>query len=132
MTTAKGTFEVLGGKDDAIDELDGGVKLTHASGTQSFTGDIVADGAVDWLMLHRSDRTARFVGIQRVSGTVGDRRGTLALTADGDHDGTGSKIALVIVEGSGTADLTGISGSGTMTAPGGRTGTYELEYRLEA
>ena len=35
-------------------------------------------------------------------------------------------------QGSGTGDLAGISGTGRMDAPGGKTGTYELEYRLES
>ena len=58
MTTATGTFEVTGGMDDAYEELDGGIKLTHASGTQTFEGDIEADGAVHWLMLYRPDKSA--------------------------------------------------------------------------
>ena len=32
--------------------------------------------------------------------------------------------------GRGTGDLAGFAGTGPMVAPGGRTGTYELEYEL--
>jgi hypothetical protein len=130
MTRASGTFEVLGGSEDPLDELDGGIRLTHASGTQTFTGDIDGDGSVHWLMLYRSDKTAHLVGLQRITGSVGGRRGAFVIAAEGDHDGTSSRITWTVVAGSGTADLVGLRGTGQMIAPGGRTGTYELEYEL--
>ena len=97
MARATGTFEVLSGADDPIAELEGGSKVTHASGTQRFSGDIEGDGAVDWLMLYRSDKTAHFVGIQRITGSVGGRRGSFVLAAEGDHDGSASTIRWTVV-----------------------------------
>jgi hypothetical protein len=131
MASATGTFDVLGGGDDPLAELEGGSKLTHASGTQRFSGDIEGDGAVDWLMLYRSDKTAHFVGLQRITGSVGGRRGSFVLAAEGDHDGSASTITLNVVAEAGTGDLAGIRGSGRMVAPG-KTGTYELQYELDA
>ena len=131
MTKATGSFEVLTGGEDPIEELDGGIKLTHASGKQAFAGDIEGDGSVDWFMLYRSDRTAHLVGIQRITGSVGGRRGSFVIAADGDHDGKASRIEWVVVSGSGTGELAGIRGSGQMIAPGGRSGTYELSYELD-
>jgi hypothetical protein len=131
MTKATGAFQVAPASDDAYDELDGGIKLTHASGTQTFTGDIDGDGAVHWLMLYRPDKTAHFVGLQRITGSVGGRQGSLVAAAEGDHDGTGSKISLTIIAGSGTGDLAGIKGTGSLITQGGPNGTYELEYELD-
>jgi Protein of unknown function (DUF3224) len=128
MTKARGEFIVESGGEDPYEALDGGVRLTHAHGTQSFSGDVQADGAVHWLMLYRSDKTAQFVGLQRISGSIGGRRGTVVLAAEGTHDGKGSRISLEVVPGSGSGDLEGISGNGRLTNPGGETGTYELEY----
>jgi hypothetical protein len=130
MTKATGAFEVKGGTEDPYDELDGGIKLTHASGTQAFTGDISGDGAVHWLMLYRPDKTAHFVGLQLISGSVGGRQGSFVAAAEGDHDGTGSTITFTIIPGSGTGGLAGISGEGRLIAKGGPKGTYELEYEL--
>jgi hypothetical protein len=128
MTKAAGAFEVNGGTEDPYEELDGGLKLTHASGTQGFTGDISGDGAVHWLMLYRPDKTAHFVGLQRISGSLGGRQGSFVAAAEGDHDGTGSTITFTIIPGSGTGGLAGISGEGRLIAKGGPKGTYELEY----
>jgi hypothetical protein len=132
MTKATGSFEVTSMTEDPYEELDGGIKLTHASGAQRFTGDIEGDGAVHWLMLYRPDKTARFVGLQRITGTVAGRRGTFVLAAEGDHEGGSSEIRWTVVSGSGTGDLAGISGTGSMTAPGGAKGTYELTHTVEA
>lgn len=130
MATAAGSFKVLSGSEDVYDELDGGVRLTHATGRQAFSGDIDADGSVHWLMLYRGDRTAQFVGLQRITGSVGGHRGSLVMAAEGSHDGTSSRITLTVIDGSGTNDLTGIRGNGRLDAPGGPEGRYELEYDL--
>ena len=132
MTKARGSFEVKGGTEDPYDELDGGTKLTHASGTQAFSGDISGDGAVHWLMLYRTDRTATFVGLQRISGSIHGHAGSVVFAASGDHDGTGSRIELRVVVGSGSGALAGMTGSGHLVTPSGPNGTYELDYELGA
>jgi hypothetical protein len=129
MTEATGTFQVTGGHEDAYDQTDGR-RLTRADGTQIFSGDIEGDGAVHWLMVYRPDRTASFVGLQRISGTVAGRHGSFVLAADGDHDGSTSRIRWRVVEGSGSGELAGITGAGGMEAPGGPNGTYRLDYSL--
>ena len=131
MTKARGKFTVESGGEDPYEALDDGIRLAHAYGRQTFTGDISADGAVHWLMLYRADKTARFVGLQRLSGTIGKRRGTVVLTASGDHDGKGSTIDLEVAAGSGSGDLAGMSGTGKLVITG-RTGTYQLDYRIPA
>jgi hypothetical protein len=131
MTTARGSFQVAGGTEDPYDELEGGIKLTHASGTQTFSGDIDGEGAVHWLMLYRADKTAHFVGLQRITGSVGGRTGSFVAAAEGDHDGTGSKITFSIIPKSGTGELAGITGDGSLDAKGGPNGTYELDYALD-
>ena len=130
MTKARGKFTVQSGGEDAYEMLDNGLRLTHAQGTQTFTGDIKGDGAVHWLMVYRGDKTAKFVGMQRISGKIGGRRGTVVLAAEGVHDGKGSRIKLAVVPGSGSGELVGISGKGKLENPGGKTGTYELDYSL--
>ena len=132
MTKATGTFEVVSGTEDPYDELDGGIRLTHASGSQTFRGGIAGEGAVHWLMLYRADKSAQFVGLQRITGTVGGRRGTFVLAAEGDHADGSSRIRWTVVTGAATGELAGIAGSGSMVAPGGAKGTYLLEYTIES
>lgn len=100
--------------------------MTTATGTQRFSGAIEGDGRVAWLMCYRADGTARFVGLQRIDGTIDGRAGTLVIESVGDHDGTRSTGTWTVIEGSGTGALAGATGSGGFTAPGGMTVEYKL------
>jgi hypothetical protein len=81
-------------------------------------------------MLYRPDRSARYVGLQRIVGSIGGRSGSLVIEAIGDHDGSSSRADWTVVEGSGSGALAGIRGTGTFEAPGGPSGTYVLDYEL--
>ena len=47
-------------------------------------GDIDGTSTTKWLMAYAPDKTATFVGIEQIKGTVGGKRGGLVLL----HDGT--------------------------------------------
>jgi hypothetical protein len=130
MADATGTFEVTPGSEDPLHATEDGPKLTHATGTQRFAGDLEADGAVDWLMCYLPDGSATFVGFQRIDGSLAGRTGTFVMQAAGSHDGTGSRATWTVVPGSGTGGLEGITGEGSFDAAGGRTVTYALAYRF--
>ena len=127
MSRAAGTFTVTGGSEQPIHEAEGEVKLTRVSGTQRFAGDIVGEGSVDWVFCYRIDRTATFIGFQRIEGSVADRTGSLVLESTGDHDGRSSLGRWRVVSGSGTGELAGIRGEGSFHAPGGPQVSYELD-----
>ena len=114
-----------------LDVSDGGAKLAHAWGDQSFSGDITGDGNVHWLIAYAADKTAHLVGLQRITGSVGERRGSFVAEARADHTGKSSHGSWSIVGGSGTDDLRGIKGTGSFDAPGGPNATYELDYELK-
>jgi hypothetical protein len=129
-TKAKGEFELTGWDEDTYEELDGGAKLTRATVTQRFTGDLEGDGAVQWLMAYADDGTARFVGLQRVRGMLDDRKGAFVLEVEGTFDGALAKGTWTVVPGSGTGDLTGLEGTGGFEAPRGPKATWTLAHRL--
>jgi hypothetical protein len=130
MPKAKGSFDVTSWNEDAYEEFDGGGKLTRASVEQKFTGDLEGDGAVQWLMSYASDGTAHFVGLQRVTGSIGDRAGSFVLETTGDFDGTVAKGAWSVVPGSGTAGLKDVRGRGSFEAPMGGKPSFELDYEI--
>ena len=130
MTTAAGTFEVLTGGEDAYRQADGEPRLTHANGSQRFSGAIEGDGSIEWLMCYLPAGGARMVGHQRIDGSVDGRRGSFLIEAVGQHDGKASTAIWRIIEGSGTGELAGIRGEGGFEAPGGKIVTYRLDYDL--
>lgn len=129
MTTrAKGTFTIASWNEDTIAELGPGAKLTEAKVTQKFTGDLDGEGSVIWVMCYVSEKYARFVGMQRVSGRLGGRSGGFVMETAGEYNDGVAKAHWSIVPGSGTDGLSGISGTGSFEAPHGPTATYEVDY----
>jgi hypothetical protein len=131
LARANGTFTVTGGSEQTVREAPGEVRVTRVSGTQRCGGAIAGEGSVEWIFCYRPDRSARFVGLQRIEGSIDGRRGSLVLESSGDHDGRRSRGEWRVVPGSGTGELAGIAGGGTFDAPGGPQVTYELDYRLD-
>ncbi|HUQ42706.1 MAG TPA: DUF3224 domain-containing protein [Candidatus Limnocylindrales bacterium] len=129
---SKGIFEIAGWDENTYQELSRGGKLTEAKVSQKFTGDIEGEGSVIWLMAYNDPKTARFVGMQRIVGTIAGQKGTFLMTTDGVFDGATAKGTWSIIEGSGTEALAGISGEGSFEAPHGSKAEYSLEYDLAA
>ena len=129
MSEARGEFKVSGMGEETYAKRRPG-KLTRANGSQAFSGDIKGTGRVEWLMCYRKDKTAEYVGLQEISGTLGGRRGSFVLTASGAYDGTKSKGKWAIVPGSGKGGLAGITGKGSFVAGPGPQATFRLSYEL--
>ena len=130
-THAMGTLDVKTWDETPYDEIGGGAKLTRASVTQSFHGDIEGAGAVEYLMMYPDARSARFVGLQRVVGRIGDRAGSFVLQLGGTFEDGTVTATWSVVPGSGTDDLRGLRGDGTFAAPRGQSASVTLDYEIE-
>ena len=129
MTLMKGSFQVAGWNEEAYEQSDGR-RLTRASVSQRFDGDITGEGSAQWLMAYQADGRARFVGFQVVEGEVAGRRGTLVLETAGEFDGKVARWEATVLPGSSTGALTDAEGTGRFEAPHGSTASYELEVSL--
>ena len=130
MPRAKGIFEITGWDEKTYETLPNSGKLTEAKVSQKFSGDIEGDGSVIWLMAYTDAKTARYVGIQRVVGSIGGKKGTVLFQTVGAFDGEEANADWSIIPGSGTEQLAGISGTGTFAAPRGSKATYTLDYQF--
>lgn len=128
---ASGSFKLESWEEDSYAETGDGGRLTRASVKQRFLGDIDGDGTVEWLMAYRRDQTARFVGLQHVSGRLGDRRGEFVLETSGTFDGTKAEGDWRVVPGSGTGELRGLRGQGGFSAPHGPEASVSLDYDFD-
>src|SRR5438874_11684434 len=79
--TAKARFAIKSWDEKAYSEGQDLPKLTRASVTKTFTGDIEGEGQVEYLMMYRSDGSATFVGLERVTGRIGAKSGTFCAPA---------------------------------------------------
>jgi hypothetical protein len=105
-------------------------KLTRASVTKTFTGEIEGEGHVEYLMMYRSDGSATFVGLERVTARIGGRNGTFVLQRLGVFEGGQAKESYSVVPGSGTGDLQGLRGDGSSAVGHGLEHPFTLEYDL--
>ena len=130
-TSTSGTFEITKWDEQPYDEIESGPKLTRASVTQAFTGGIEGEGAVEYLMMHRSDKSAIFVGRLRVDGRIGTRSGTFVLRCQGTYEEGTATCSWSVVPGSGTGELSGLRGEGDFSAGHGGQATYTLAFDFE-
>jgi hypothetical protein len=72
---------------------------------------------------------AGYVAIEVVTGTLGGKHGSFAIQQMGTMDKNGPKMTAVLVPGSGTGELKGITGTITID-PSNAQHTYDLEYTL--
>jgi Protein of unknown function (DUF3224) len=128
---AEGSFQVTSWKEEPYLEIDDSRKLTRASVTQTFSGDIEGEGSVEWHMCSRPDGTADWLGFQRVVGRLGDRAGSFVVQTNGTFDGSVAKGDWVVVAGSGTEELESLRGKGRMHSPLGTEASYVLDYELD-
>jgi hypothetical protein len=126
---ANGGFEI-----DKWDEKPAGMtvgpKVTRATVTQRFTGDIKGTGTTEYVMVYRRDKTAEYSGVQIINGAVGIRRGSFALLLRGKYDGKKAVTKWEVVPGAGKGDLKGLTGKGDFSAPMGSKGKYKLTCDL--
>jgi hypothetical protein len=129
MASINGGFQVASWDESPYEERDGR-RLTRASVTQQFEGDIAGEGTAEWLMAYQPNGTARFVGLQLVDGEVDGHRGTFVLETFGEFDGTMARWEAEVVAGSSTGELAELTGRGRFEAPHGSRASYELELEL--
>ena len=127
MTTeVSATFEIQGWDEQPMDEAIGVAKLTKASVAKNYTGDVEGTSATEWLMAYHPDKSAVFVGLERIKGSVGGRHGSLVLQHVGTFEDGAAKATLTVV--SGTDELKGATGSGQLVAdPGGHI-SLQMDY----
>ncbi|MGH8621160.1 MAG: DUF3224 domain-containing protein [Burkholderiales bacterium] len=105
-------------------------KLTRASVTKTFTGDIEGEGQVEYLMMYGSDGSATFVGLERIVGRIGGRAGTFVLRRAGVFESGQAKESYSVIPGSGTGELRGLRGDGTSAVGHGTEHPFMLNYEL--
>jgi Protein of unknown function (DUF3224) len=129
--TANARFAIKGWDEKPYGEDPNLPKLTRASVTKTFTGDLEGNGHVEYLMLYRADGSATFVGLERVVGRVAGKAGTFVLQRLGTFEGGQAKETYSVVAGSATGELQGLRGEGTSAVGHGNEHPFVLNYDWE-
>jgi len=129
--TAKAQFAIKGWDEKPYSEAPGLPKLTRATVSKTFSGDIEGESQVEYLMMYRSDGSASFVGLERVVGRLNGKSGSFVLQRVGTFEGGQAKESYSVVSGSGTGELRTLRGEGTSSVGHGSEHPFTLSYELE-
>ena len=130
MSTANARFAIKTWDETPYSEVPDQPKLTRATVTRTYTGDIEGESQADYLMMYRADGTAAFVGLERVTGRVGGKRGSFVLQRTGVFEDGLAKESYRVIPGSGIGQLKGLTGEGTSSVGHGLEHPFTLSYQL--
>jgi hypothetical protein len=119
------TFEIASWDETPFEDGDESTKLTEALVTKKYDGDIKGTSTTKWLLAYAPDKSALFVGIEHIIGTIGGHRGGVILLHDGAYrDGVASGEVRVA---SGTGALDNAAGNGKFRADPAGSLTLDLD-----
>ena len=120
-------------EEEAYAEADG-VELSRVHISRTFTGDLEGEEgggeSSAELMISKSEGGGGYVGHDRISGTLGGKTGTFVFQHTGIMGPEGITNTGTILPGTGTGELEGIAGEGTMLADEAGNHTLTLAYDL--
>ncbi len=105
-------------------------KLTRASVSKTYSGDISGEGQVEYIMMYRSDGSATFLGLERIVGRLAGKSGSFVLQRTGVFEGGQAKETYSVIPGSGTGELHGLVGDGRSAVGHGMEHPFTLSYEL--
>lgn len=128
---ATGSVEMKSWEERPFAEADGAPKLARANGSDLYHGEIEAEATFEYLMMYHDENTATFVGMERLVGRLGDRPGSFVLQVGGKFEGGVVTAAWSVMPGSGSGDLRGLKGEGSLIWRQDQQGTVTLDYDFE-
>jgi len=128
--TANARFAIKGWDEKPYSEGPDLPKLVRASVSRAFTGDIEGEGQVEYLMMYRTDGTAAFVGLERITGRIGGKSGSFVLQRTGVFEDGQAKESYAVIPGSASGELRGLAGDGTSSVGHGMEHPFVLHYEI--
>jgi hypothetical protein len=129
MNTATGTFDVKLAPQGSGDTAEG-TSLGRMSIDKQFHGDVEGTGKGEMLTAGTPvNGSAGYVAIERVTGTLGGKRGSFILQHTGTMTRGAPSLSITVVPDSGTGELVGLTGTFSIDMSNGKH-SYVLEYTL--
>ena len=126
----KATFKITSWDEEPFDEAEDGQKLTRAHVKKTFHGDLSGTGNLMYVMTYLDSGSASFTGFEKVVGSLGGRTGSFVLRHTGSYDGEKATAEYEVVQGSGTNELAGLSGTGGFSAGHAEEHDMTLDYEV--
>lgn len=126
---ATGPFEV---KLAPLDSRNGDTTIARMSIDKQFHGALEATSVGEMLSTGNPQESAGYVAIERVTGVLGGRKGGFALMHNATMTQGSPYMNIIVVPGSGSGELSGISGNMHIAIAADGAHSYTLEYTLPA
>ncbi|HEX3301397.1 MAG TPA: DUF3224 domain-containing protein, partial [Thermomicrobiales bacterium] len=107
------TFCISNWNEETTTEFPDGSKLTRASVSQAYDGDMAGTSTVEYLMTYLPSGSVKFIGFEVLTGSIGGRSGTVVMQHDGLFVGGRARSTWSFVEDSGTGELINLHGNGS-------------------
>jgi hypothetical protein len=131
--TANGTLDLTNWEEAPFSEVEDGPKMAGVSSDSTYAGEITGTGKLRYTIQYDAgdSGTGRFLGFEQVVGSLDGRTGSFVLKHEGAfaQDGTVT-YTITVVAGTGTGDLTGLRGEGTVVAKPDGEAPYTLSYEI--
>lgn len=124
---ATGTFDVRVAPLSPYNQED--KTLARYSLDKQFHGDLEASSKGEMLSAGNPSTSGGYVAIEKVSGTLNGRSGSFVLQHSATMENTKPHLSVFVVPGSGSAELSGISGTMDIVIESGKH-AYIFTYKL--
>lgn len=129
------TFTMTKWEEHLVSGTEGGPRVAAVHAAMTYTGEFEGETTSDYLLYYPGegydggDTTSP--GYERFDGTLAGRRGTFLVRHEWSFDLKTVRSTFEVVPGSGTGELTGLSGSGTAHGVHGEDAvTYTFDHRI--
>jgi Protein of unknown function (DUF3224) len=106
-----------------------GAEVSRVHISRTFSGDLEGESVAE-LLIAKSEGGGGYVGHDRITGALQGKSGSFVFQHTGLMGPEGVTNTGTIVPGTGTGDLEGINGEGTMLADEEGNHTFTFEYEL--
>lgn len=123
------TFSMQGWDEKIVSGEEGSPRVAHAHATMKYSGVIEGTSTVDFLLFYPGEGYdgggTTSPGYERIEGSVDGRKGSFVIRHEVGFDANGLQGTWTVVAGSGSGELTGLTGTGTIAGtPGQETVSY--------
>lgn len=129
------TFSMKSWEEEIVSGEDGGPRVAHAHAAMRYQGIIEGESVYDVLLYYPGEGfdggTTTSPGFERIDGSVDGRKGSFIIRHEVGFDLNGIQGTWTVVEGSGSGELAGLTGVGTVAGEMGKeTMAYTFEHEL--
>ena len=125
--TIEGSFSITQWDENTLSEKAEGIRVSHASIKQVYSGDMSGESSVEFLMSYQSQMSAKFTGFETFIGVINGLRGAVTFQHNGKFESGIASSNFESIKGSATGELAGKTFRGRFQSGESGKANYTLE-----